>query len=95
LGVCFQQIKQPRLAMRHYEEAVQEIPDREEDAKKQALYYAGRLALGLKDRDTANKHLTTLAQLDFGYKDVAALLDKVEQLGEDKPEPPASEPEPE
>ena len=93
LGVCFQQIKQPRLAMRHYEEAVQEIPDREEDAKKQALYYAGRLALGLKDQRTANKHLTTLAQLDFGYKDVAALLDKVEQLDQDSGTPPASEPE--
>ena len=45
LGECFQQIKQYRLAKTHYESAVQEIPDREADNKKRALYLAGRLAL--------------------------------------------------
>ncbi len=82
LGQCFQQIKQNRLAMTHYESAVQEIPDRESESKKRALYLAGRLALHLRDFDAAEKHLTTLAALDFTYKDVSTLLDKLARLRE-------------
>ena len=85
LGQCFQQIKQYRLAMSHYESAIQEIPDREADNKKQALYLAGRLALALKNVDVAEKFLSNLAGLDFSYKDVSALLDKVARL-RDNPE---------
>jgi len=80
LGQCFEQVKQARLAMSHYEQAIDEIPDRDLENKKLALYRAGRLALsGLKDKDAAQRHLSTLAQLDFGYKDVSALLDKIDQ----------------
>ncbi len=82
LGQCFQHIKQYRLAMSHYESAIQEIPDRDADNKKRALYLAGRLAMALKDVETAEKHLTTLAGLDFTYKDVSALLDKIARLRE-------------
>ena len=78
LGQCFQQIKQYRLAITQYESAIEEIPDRDADTKKEALYCAGRLAIGLKDPDTARKYLTTLAAMDFGYKDVSGLLDKLE-----------------
>ena len=95
LGQCFQQIKQGRLAMDHYDQAVAEIPDRETDNKKLALYHAGWLALRLKDRAAARRHLTALANLDFGYKDVAALLDKTEELEQDNDNPPAPEPDPE
>ena len=50
LGQCFQAIKQGRLAMHHYELAVQEIPDRDADSKKQALYLAAKMAMDeLKD----------------------------------------------
>jgi tetratricopeptide (TPR) repeat protein len=84
LGQCFEQIKQVRLAMSHYEQAVEEIPDRDLDERKLALYLAGRLALrGLKDKDLARQHLNTLAQLDFGYKDVSDLLDKIDQVDND------------
>jgi tetratricopeptide (TPR) repeat protein len=82
LGQCFQNIKQYPLAMSHYEAAIQEIPDRDADNKKRALYYAGRLAAALKDLEKAGKHLTTLASLDFTYKDVSALLDKIAKLRE-------------
>jgi len=82
LGQCFQQIKQYRLAMSHYESAIQEIPDRDAENKKRALYSAGRLALAMKDIGTAEKHLTTLAGLDFSYKDVSSLLDKIARLHE-------------
>ena len=77
LGQCFQHVKQYRLAMSHYESAVAQIPERDANNRKSALYLAGRLALALKDVDTARKHLMALADLDFGYKDVASLLDGI------------------
>ena len=80
LGQCFQKIKQYRLASTHFDQAIQQISDRDADNKKIALYYAGRLALGLKELEKADKYLTTLAGIDFGYKDVAALLDKLAKL---------------
>jgi tetratricopeptide (TPR) repeat protein len=79
LGQCFEQVKQARLALSHYQQAIEEIPDRDTDNKKVALYLAGRLALRVGDKDAARQYLSTLAQLDFGYKDVSALLDKIDQ----------------
>ena len=90
LGQCFQQIKQYRLAMSHYESAIQEIPDRDAENKKRALHLAGRLAMGLKDFDGAEKYLSALAGLDFAYKDVSALLDKIADLREN---PESTEPQ--
>ncbi|MGW8256998.1 MAG: tetratricopeptide repeat protein, partial [Thermoguttaceae bacterium] len=80
LGKCFQQIDQSRLAMSHYEQAVQEIPERDVINKKEALRLAGKLALSLDDLDTAEKYISILAAMDFNYKDVPALLDKIAQL---------------
>lgn len=77
LGECFQKIKQYELAMRNYETAVDLLTEREGELRKRALYRAGVLAGGLGDNDTARKHLSTLAGLDFGYRDVAARLDKL------------------
>jgi tetratricopeptide (TPR) repeat protein len=83
LGECFQSIRQYRLAMDHYEAATQEIPDRDADNKKKALYRAGKLALEMKDRSKAEKHLNILASMDFAYRDVSALLDKLASSGAD------------
>lgn len=80
LGQCFQKIKQYRLAVPHFDQAIQQISDRDIGNKKTALYYAGRLALGLKETEKAEKYLATLAGIDFGYKDVAALLDRLSKL---------------
>jgi tetratricopeptide (TPR) repeat protein len=92
LGQCFQAINQRRMAMSHYEAAVAEIPDRDAEHKKEALYLAGKLALEeLNDLDTAERHLTALAALDFTYRDVAALLDKVTQLRENPSSPPSAD----
>ena len=93
LAMCFQQLKKYPLAMTHFKQAVDEIPERDLVTRKDALYRAGRLALGLKDREHAEKYLTALAQLDYGYKDVEALLDKVERLGNDNPSGAARLPE--
>ncbi len=86
LGQCFQHIKQLRLAMSHFEMALAEIPERDLEHRKEALYSTGRVAIVLKEKEMANKYLTELAQLDFGYKDVSELLAKVEKL--DKAEKP-------
>jgi len=83
LGECFQMIKQYKLAMGSYEQAAKDIPDREEDLKKLALYRCGVLAMGLKTWDMAEKYLTELAGFDFGYKDVSERLDKIARLRED------------
>jgi tetratricopeptide (TPR) repeat protein len=80
LGECFRHIKQYRLAMQHYELSIQEIPDRDVEHKKLALYRAGRLAYDLKDWEVAEKNLGTLAALDYSYKDVSALLDEINKL---------------
>ena len=82
LGECFQSIKQHRLAMDHFEEAIQEIPDRDADSKKLALYRAGKLAFVLKDRERAQKNLGLLASMDFSYRDISDLLDKLGKWGE-------------
>ncbi len=87
LGQCFQQIKQNRLAISHYEQAVKEIPDGDADNKKQALYLTAKLAFSMKDYDTAENYATTLGAMDFSYKDVPALLDKIAQKREDGDEP--------
>lgn len=84
LGECFQQIKQFKLAMSNYAEAVDAIPDTDPDNKKLALYRAGLLAMvAFKDLDAAENYFTTLAGHDFGYKDVAARLDKINQMRND------------
>jgi tetratricopeptide (TPR) repeat protein len=84
LGECFQKIKQYQLAMRNYTTAVDLLTDRELDLRKRALYRAGVLAAGLEDVDAAKKHLSTLAGLDFGYRDVAQRLDKLDSIGHNK-----------
>ena len=80
LGQCFQQVKQYRLARSNYESAIKEIPERDGDNWKRALYLAGRLALALNDIDAAQAHLSTLASVDFAYRDVPALLSKIAGL---------------
>ncbi len=88
LGECFQKIRQYTLAMRNYQTAVDLLTDRENDLRKRALYRAGVLATGLDDVDAARKYLSTLAELDFGYRDVAERLDKLTP-GKDKGSPSA------
>ena len=81
LGECFQGIKS--VALTNYVTAVAETSDREPEERELVLYRAGNLALYLKNLDAADKYLTELAGLDFGYKDVSALLDKLNKFRED------------
>ena len=68
------------MAIASYDQAIENIPDRDAENKKRAQYEAGRLAVGLKQLDLAEKYLKSLAGMDFNYKDVASLLDKLEEL---------------
>ena len=80
LGQCFYQIKQHKLAMANLEEAAREIPEKDLESKKLALYWAGALAQALKDLGKAENLFTELAGYDFGYKDVSERLDKIAEL---------------
>ena len=82
LGECFQHIKQFKLALNNYEEAVNALPDRNSDLGKLVLYRTGVLAAHLKNKELAEKYLTELAGIDFGYRDVAKWLDKLGAEGQ-------------
>jgi tetratricopeptide (TPR) repeat protein len=94
LGECFQYIKQYKLAMTNYLAALEHISARDVDQRKLALYRAGKLALGLGEKYTAagdeqgkeeikraETFLNELAGMEFGYKDVPQLLDKISKIG--------------
>lgn len=94
LGECFQIIKQYKLAMQNYEAALELLTAREVDDRKLGLYRAGKLALGLAQKhladgqaaqgneelDRAERHLSELAGLEFGYEDVPQLLDRIPKM---------------
>jgi tetratricopeptide (TPR) repeat protein len=80
LGESFQHIRQFKLALASYEAAVEAADTMQPDVEKLALYRAGVLAAELKDIDRAEKYLTRLAAVDFGYRDVADRLDKLAAL---------------
>ena len=78
LGECFVQIKQYKLGMQNFEAALEQIPERELDLRKETLYFTGKVAfLAMKDLDKADKYLTELAGMDFGYRDVSQLLEQI------------------
>jgi len=82
LGECFRTIKQVHLAMSHFEQAIQEIPDREQESKKLAYYRAGKLAMALGDLPKAEKYLTTLASMDYTFRDISAVLERLHRVME-------------
>ncbi len=76
LAECFQHIKQYALAAMHYDQAVAKL-DQQSEMMKRALYNGARLALGLNNLEKANEFANRLAAIDFSYKDVGGLLDKI------------------
>ncbi len=80
LGECFQRIEQYKLALTNYEQAVEACSDPDSETRRLAQYRAGVLATGMKEFDRAERHLTELAGLDYGYRDVADRLDKLGEL---------------
>ena len=80
LGECFQKIEQYKLAISHYEQAIEACEGQDSETGRLSLYRAGVLSTGLRELDRAEQHLTELAGLDYGYRDVAERLDKITQL---------------
>jgi tetratricopeptide (TPR) repeat protein len=80
LGESFQHIRQFRLALASYEAAIAAADTMQPDTRKLALYRAGVLAAELSEPSRAEKYLTELAAIDFGYRDVADRLDKLAQM---------------
>jgi len=77
LGQCFQMIKQYKLAMTHYQEAVSVLESGEN--KKKALYLAMKLALTLEDYGLAESYGHQLAAIDFSYRDLGEMLKQTAQ----------------
>jgi len=77
LGQCFQMIRQYKLAMTHYQEAVSALEPGE--SKKKALYLAMKLAFSLEDYGLAESYGHQLAAIDFSYRDLGDILDQIAQ----------------
>ena len=75
LGQCFQMIRQYKLAMTHYQEAVSVLELGE--SKKKALYLAMKLAFTIEDYDQAELYGHQLAAIDFSYRDLGDMLDQI------------------
>jgi Tfp pilus assembly protein PilF len=84
LGESFQHIRQFRLALASYEAAIAASDTMNPDTKKLALYRAGILAAELNEHERAEKYLTQLAAIDFGFRDVADRLDKLAKIRDSK-----------
>jgi len=74
---CFQMIRQYKLAMTHYQEAVSVLELGE--SKKKALYLAMKLAFTLEDYGLAESYGHQLAAIDFSYRDLGDILDQIAQ----------------
>ena len=77
LGECLQHLKDYAAAIQAYRAAVDSADNSHLNVKKLGLYRAGVLATGLRDTENAKKYLSELLELDVGYKDVKARLDKI------------------
>jgi len=75
LGRCFQMIRQYKLAMTHYHEAVQVLELGEN--KKKALYLAMKLSFTLEDYVKAEEYGHQLAAIDFSYRDLGDVLEQI------------------
>ena len=80
LGLCFGKIGQYVMAITAFDEAIANIPDRDAENKKRCYYEAGDMAYKANNVDEAEKYLKSLAAMDFNYKNVAELLDKIEKM---------------
>ena len=77
LGQCFQMIRQHKLAMTHYQEAVSALEPGE--SKKKALYLAMKLAFAIEDYEQAELYGHQLAAIDFSYRDLGDILEQIAQ----------------
>ncbi|MCA9246221.1 MAG: hypothetical protein KDA42_03870 [Planctomycetales bacterium] len=82
LGECWQHLRQFDWAFGRYIEAVEICDQSSDDIQKLALYRAGTLAMAMEKWAIAGEYLRRLAELEPGFKDVAARLDKLAEIGD-------------
>ena len=63
--------------MTAYEESIKNCNAADGEVKKLALYRAGWLSEKLQDYQNAEKYFSQLAGIDFGFRDVAEMLNQV------------------
>jgi tetratricopeptide (TPR) repeat protein len=76
LGFCFKTRNNWKLARRNFEECLQNIPVREDAARKDVLYQLASGNAEAGDFAAAVDVATELANLDFGYRDIGKRLDE-------------------
>lgn len=80
LGVCFLKQKQNSLAARQFAKALEKL--NANDNPKPFLdchYWLGRLAEEARDYTTAETHYIDIVGVDYGFKDVAARLERIQK----------------
>jgi tetratricopeptide (TPR) repeat protein len=75
LGHCFKNRNNWRLARRNFEEALQNLPQNEESARKEILFQLAQGCAESGDLTAAVELGHELANIDFAYRDIGRLLD--------------------
>ncbi|MFO0937778.1 MAG: hypothetical protein U0798_14840 [Gemmataceae bacterium] len=81
LGHAFQKKNNWRLAQRNFEDALAALPESDEDSRKDVLF---SLAVGASENGDRQRALDLgheLANIDYGYNNIGALLDQWEGRG--------------
>jgi tetratricopeptide (TPR) repeat protein len=81
LGRCFMEKRNPRLAKKHFEEALQGLSAGDQKTFLELHYLLGRVNEELGDKTAATQHYDEVAAADYGYQDVAQRLDRLGQEG--------------
>jgi Flp pilus assembly protein TadD len=76
LGFCFKNRNNWRLAQRNFEEALQSLPNGEDDARKDILFQLAQGSADAGDLARAVELGYELANLDFAYREIGKLLDE-------------------
>lgn len=77
LGNAFWKKKNLALAERNLADALDNVPQNNEDARKQVLYYRGRVAQDAGDNNRALEFFNEIAAIDYEYRDVAKRIDAI------------------
>jgi tetratricopeptide (TPR) repeat protein len=75
LGFCFKNRNNWRLAQRNFEEALRNLPQNEDESRKEILFQLAQGSADAGDLAHAVELGYELANLDFSYRDIGKLLD--------------------
>ena len=79
LGFCFKNRNNLRLAIRNFEEAMQNLTGAEEDLRRESMYQLATLHAKAGDFGKALDLGCELANLDYSFRDISSLIDTWQQ----------------